>query len=181
MIPLLTYGQNFLGESKLKTKKHFNNWKNNELNWEFNDSIISALCCVEYDNIEGVFHDTISAWSANYEDCFEFKYFFNLSTHQDCDSIFIKTTCNSSGMEIANGILDYTIYSFAKWRIVNDTTFIQPYSIGMDVGKYRTPKMSFKKENGAIVAITIWLAYLGEEEFKSIKSLRKIKTLPNNK
>lgn len=179
LLPSLAIGQNFLGESKQKTKKHFKNWVNNEIEWTFSDSTI--FCCWQSEDTKGFHFDTVSIWTAEYKDCWSFSYFFGLTMWKDCDSMFIKVNCEKGGKDIVNGILKNSIYTFAKWRKVNDTTFLQPFNIGIDGGQYRTPKVTINKEGDSIVSISVWLAYLNEEEFKGIKKLNKIKTLPNKK
>lgn len=178
LLPSIVLGQNFLGESKQKTKKHFQKWMNSEIEWIFSDSTI--FCCWESEGAKGFQFDTVSVWTAQHKDCWSFSYYFGLTMWEDCDSVYIKANCEKCGIDILNGILDNSIYTFSKWRMVDDSTYLQPHNIGIDGGSYRTPKMTINKEGDSIVSISVWLAYLSEEEFKGIKKLNKIKTLPNN-
>jgi hypothetical protein len=177
-LPLITFGQNYIGETKEFIKNSFLNNVNKESPWIFKDSVISALCCIEYDNREGIFYDTTSVWKAKIECCYEYQYFFNLTMLQDCDSIFISYRCDSCGYKDASGFIENSFP--VKWRILDSNLFVQYYTYGIDADYYRVPKMKLTYNQQSINNISIWIEYLNKADYKKIKTLEKIKTLPNN-
>ena len=160
-----------MGYDKAETKKYFQKWMNQELNWHFEDSVISATCCVDFQ------YDTVSVWTAKYEDYFEFKYYFNQHFMEFCDSISISSSCDSSGLQIVHGLLQ----DWDRWRAYDDSTFFKKNPMWVVMQElYYTPKMTYH-HNKANFEISIWLEPLEKRELEQIKTLSKIKVLPSEK